>query len=78
MRNDFVYKRDLLLKSDRIAIPMALQRNVLNSIHDVHLNIKKCRARSLSVWWPGMSRNIEFYVKNCSLCAQHQINYTEP
>ena len=36
VRNDLAYKRGLLLKSDRIVIPLVLQKDVLNSIHDGH------------------------------------------
>ena len=73
MRNNFAYQRGLMLKSDhRIVIRMALQKNILNSIHDGHQGIAKCRACSRSVWWPGLSRKIESYAKYCSLWVQHR------
>ena len=71
-------KEAFFLQIDQIVFPMALQRNVLNSIHDGHQGVTKCRARSRSVWWPGLSKDIEYYVNNCSQCAQHRTNHTEP
>ena len=73
MRNNFAYQKGLMLKSDhRMVIRMALQKNILNSIHNGHQGIAKCRACSRSVWWPGLSRNIESYAKYCSLWVQHR------
>ena len=43
---DLSHRWGLLLRSDRIIIPIALQRDVLNSIHDGHQGITKYRARA--------------------------------
>ena len=52
-------------------IPRSMRLDILNCIHTGHLGITKCRARAqASVWWPGLSIQIENMVTNCSTCAK--------
>ena len=45
-------------------------------IHQGHQGIQKCRLRiSYSVWWPGVSKAMESYIKNCPQCLK---SYTSP
>ena len=63
----------LLLFDDRIVIPRCLRLEILESIHQGHLGITKCRARArMSVWWPGVTTAITELVTNCSTCAKHR------
>ena len=69
----------LLLKADRLVIPACLRIEILDAIHNGHLGIQKCRDRAIqSVWWPGLSKQIEDLVKNCSICARHKPDQAEP
>ena len=48
----------------------------LYKIHHGHQGINRCLLRSMSsVWWPGVSKAIETYVKNCPHC---QKTFTPP
>ena len=78
VRDDLDYQKGLLLKSDRIVIPLALQKEILNKLHQGHQGITKSRARAGTVWWPGLSRDIKSFAMNCSVCAQLPTNPTEP
>ena len=61
----------LLLYGSRIVLPQSLRQETLEKIHNVHQGIQRCRLRAnISVWWPGISKEIEEIVKQCHWCAQ--------
>ena len=69
----------LILKGCGILVPSSMRSEILDKIHDGHQGITKCRARAReSVWWPGMSRQIEELVQNCGVCCKHTSNKAEP
>ncbi|KAK3728945.1 hypothetical protein QZH41_016810 [Actinostola sp. cb2023] len=70
----------LIFKGESIVVPQALRKDVLAQIHEGHLGIErsKQRAREL-VFWPGMSKQIEDTVANCSICQElRNSNTKEP
>ena len=70
---------NLILKATRILIPSSLRLEVLDKIHQGHQGIVKCRARAKeSVWWPGLSREIQDMIQGCRICLQHKVNTPEP
>lgn len=72
-------KEGLLLHGSRIIIPASLKKTVLQQIHTGHQGIRKCRDRAKqSVWWPGLSCQLEDVVNNCETCRQHLVQHTEP
>ena len=64
----------------RLIIPAALQKhNMFHKICTGHQGINKCRERAqCSVWWPGISKDITFYVENCIVCAKSRLPRAEP
>ena len=41
-------------------------------IHEGHQGIGKCsECAKTSVWWPGLSREVQDMVENCKVCAKH-------
>ena len=69
----------ILLRGFRIVIPSSLPLEVLDQIHAGHQVIHKCRQRaSQSVWWPGLSKQLEELVKSCRECCKHQNQRAEP
>ncbi|KAI2646083.1 Retrovirus-related Pol polyprotein from transposon opus [Labeo rohita] len=60
---------DLLIYSDRIIIPSSMRAEVKRKIHEGHMGITKCRERAKqSVWWPGISKEIQVFTENCTYC----------
>lgn len=63
----------------RVVIPAALRLEMLDRIHTGHQGISKCRERARqSLWWPGLSRQLEELVKNCSECRKFTNQRSEP
>ena len=51
---------NLLLYGERIVVSEKLQQSTLNKIHNGHQGFQKCYQRnSISVWWPGISKDLE-------------------
>ena len=69
----------ILLRSTRVTMPSAKKLQVLDKIHEGHQGIVKCRKRvKKSVWWPGLSREVQDMVENCNVCAKHRQQRAEP
>lgn len=61
----------IIMKTDRIVIPVTLRKEMLTKIHTGHLGIEKCRNRAKQVmYWPGMYAQIEEMVNSCSTCIK--------
>ena len=64
---------------NRLVIPVSMQLDVLDRIHEAHQGITKCRERAkASVWWPGLSKHLKELVNNCSTCIKECVNVAEP
>ena len=57
---------------NRLMIPSPLQSEVLERIHDGHQGMTRCRERAnMSVWWPGISQDIQSKVSGCEFCQEN-------
>ena len=69
----------ILMRGSRIVIPQSLQKEMLDKLHTGHQGITKCRNRARqSVWWPGLSTQLEELVNNCETCCKHQHQRAQP
>ena len=70
-RDELIAIDILILKGETIIVSQALRKDILAQIHQGHLGIErsKLRARDL-VFWPGMTKQIEAIVTNCSTCQE--------
>ena len=52
---------------------------MLDKLHEGHQGVVRCRSRAQSsVWWPGLSRQLEALVRSCTACAVERCNPSEP
>ena len=78
-RGEISQVHGLLLKGCRIIIPSSMRLEMLDCIHSAHQGVTKCRQRAkTSVWWPGLSRQVEDMVRSCRKCIEHRKPRPEP
>ena len=60
-------------------IQKAMRKGILEKLHEGHQGMAKTRecARQ-SVWWPGLSSQIEQMVKTCQTCCKFQSQGAQP
>ena len=77
--NDLSICNGLLLIGNSIVIPDDLRNEVLEQLHTGHQGLVKCKERArVSVWWPGITKDIEAYIRKCIICCQFQQTKYEP
>ena len=78
-RSELSMYKNLLLFGSRIVVPKALRKEILEKIHKGHQGILRCRLRvSESVWWPGVSVEVEQFIKSCPVCQKTTVPAREP
>ena len=78
-RNELSLHDNLLLRGSRIVIPFELRPEILHKLHNGHQGIVKCRLRAKeSVWWPGISDDINTFIHNCDTCCRDFPITTQP
>lgn len=76
IRNGVLYrvKKDRLINKNifQFIVPDSLKNDVLRGIHDSAGHQGNARTLSLATgrfFWPGMSKDVQMYVKNCQRCV---------
>ena len=69
----------LLMYGQRMVIPTALRAETLSKLHEGHQGIVRCRLRAkISVWWPGISKQLTSFIERCPECARDARPAREP
>jgi len=72
-RDEISVVDNLLFKTHKLIVPESLRPDMLDKIHEAHLGITKCKSRAReTLFWPGMSTEIENKVAACEKCAENQ------
>ena len=71
-REELTIEDGLILKGTRLVVPSMKQAELLKLIHEGHLGLTKCKLRTKeTVYWPGLSDQLEKLVLNCQLCLKY-------
>ena len=77
--SDLTIEKGLLMRTSRVVILAALQVSIPDKLHMEHQGLVKSQERAKqSVWWPGLSRQLERVVKSCSECCKNSPPGVEP
>ena len=70
-RDELVIDEGFVCKLDRIVIPGALRKSVIETIHSTHIGIENCLRRAREyVYWPNMNAEIRDYISKCDICCK--------
>ena len=79
VRAEITVENGLLLRGNRLLIPASMRLEILDKIHTGHKGITNCREQARqSVWWPGLSTQLEELVKTCPECVKAQKQRAQP
>jgi len=72
LRAELSVVEGMLMKNNRIVIPVSMRQDMLRRIHEGHLGIEKCKRRARqAVFWPGINMHIEKFISQCAVCLSH-------
>ncbi|XP_052746992.1 uncharacterized protein K02A2.6-like [Bicyclus anynana] len=72
LQDELIVVDGIIFKNKLILIPCSLRSQMLNIVHDGHLGIDRCKKRAREVlFWPGITKDIELYVKRCAVCQEN-------
>ena len=70
-RWELAYIDGVLYKGDKIIIPTAMRRRMLEKIHAAHQGVEKSILNAIdTMYWPSMRRDSQETCENCPTCAQ--------
>jgi len=77
-RDQLCTDNGMILKGTRILIPVALRPQALADLHAAHQGLTRTKSRARqTVFWPGMTSDIEEVVRSCSQCSLHGASQTK-
>ena len=72
-REELTFVGGLLVKGNRIVISTDMRHDCLETLHASHLGLQKTLLRACtSVFWLGMTADINAQISNCSACQKFQ------
>lgn len=72
IRDELVIKDGLIFRGDRVVIPKALRKEMIEDVHAAHQGIESSlrRARE-SIYWPNMNSEVKDYISRCEICLTY-------
>ena len=68
-RASLSFVSDMILFGNRIVVPTALRKEILDRIHSGHQGRERCKISARRVvYWPGMNAQIDETVNKCEAC----------
>ncbi|KAF4525953.1 hypothetical protein B566_EDAN000744, partial [Ephemera danica] len=79
IRNELNKAEDLLMFRSRLVIPKILRKEILACLHEGHMGVVKTKLHArATVYWPGLSRDIEHIIQKCQICTCNNPIRKEP
>ncbi len=74
IRDELTVQDSLIFKGQRLVIPVALRKEMIELVHTTHIGVEGClrRARE-TMYWPRMSTELKEYISKCDVCASHRV-----
>ena len=78
-RDEMSEVNDIILKGEKLVIPLNMRSEMLAKIHTCHLGIVKCKQRARDIlFWPGMGKDIEEVVNQYDDIESAEPEQTNP
>ena len=72
-RDELSIFNGIIFKSDRVVINKKVRSEILKQLHIPHMEIENTKFRArVSMFWPGVNKDIEYMVKLCNICIENQ------
>ena len=72
VRNELATLDGIIYRGMRVVVPPSMRAAMLELIHETHMGIVKSKQRARdTLYWPGMSAQIEEKIANCTLCLTY-------
>ena len=69
LRKELIFHDGVILRKQKLVIPLCLRHSVLRLAHEGHIGIVKFKARLHSkVWWPHIDSEVSPFISECHLC----------
>ena len=70
-RDELVIQDGLIYKGNRLLVPKALRKEMLNSVHSAHMGyINTLNLAKEHIYWPGISTDIKNLIEKCDICQK--------
>ena len=77
-RDELSIDDDLLMKGERVVIPMSCSDSIMEDLHKSHEGINKAMSLARTcVYWPGIEANVTDYIKRCLTCIDRSNLHVE-
>ena len=78
LRDELSVVNGILLKANRIVVPVSMRNEMLERIHDGHMGTEKSKQMAREVlFWPGMNSAIDSMTMNCEACIKYRYRQTK-
>jgi len=72
-RHELFIHRGLVMKGDRIIVPVSLRKEMMNLIHSTHIGIDACLRRAREcLFWPRMNSELREFIGSCDVCLSYR------
>lgn len=79
LRDDLTVNDNIILKTNRIFVPLQLRNEMLERLHAYHVGIENTtKLARQTVYWPGIGEQIKSKIKNCETCLKYAPKQQNP